>query len=122
MTDILFSLLKAFLVGGILCAVAQIFIDRTMLTPARILVGYVVGGVILSGMGLYEPLVEFAGCGATTPLSGFGYSIVRGVEKAVSEHGLLGALTGALTATAGGITAAMVFSLFASFFFKSKPK
>ena len=114
--------LNAFLCGGLLCAVGQIIIDKTKLTPARILVAYVVAGVVLGAVGLYKPLVDFAGCGATTPLTGFGYLISDGVKKAVDEKGLLGALTGGLTASAGGITAALFFGLLASLFFKSKPK
>jgi len=112
----------AFLVGGVLCIIAQILIDKTKLTPARILVAYVVGGVILTAIGLYEPLVNLAGNGATTPLTGFGYSLAKGVEKAVKEQGLIGALTGGLTGTAGGITAAMLFGLLAAVLFSSKPK
>lgn len=112
----------AFLVGGALCLIAQIFIDRTKLTPARVLVAYVVAGVFLGAVGLYEPLVKFAGCGATTPLSGFGYLIYKGVRQAVETEGLLGALTGGLTASAGGITAALFFGLLAALIFKSKPK
>ena len=114
--------LWAFLVGGLFCVVAQILIDKTKLTPARILVIYVTSGVILTGVGLYQHLVDFAGCGATTPLVGFGYSLAKGVEKAVDENGLIGVLTGGLTGTAGGICAALVFGLLASFIFKSKPK
>ncbi len=112
----------AFLVGGGFCLIAQILIDRTKLTPARILVAYVVCGVLLSAVGLYEPLVEFAGCGATTPLVGFGNLIGEGVKKAVDEKGLLGALTGGLTSSAGGITAALFFGLLCALIFKSKPK
>lgn len=112
----------AFLVGGAFCVVAQILIDRTTLTPARILVGYVVAGVILGGIGLYKPLVEFAGAGATTPLTGFGYLISEGVRKAVDEKGLLGALTGGLSAAAGGTAAALCFGFLAALIFKSKPK
>ena len=112
----------AFAVGGVLCVIAQILIDKTKLTPARILVLYVVAGVILTGFGLYEPLVDFAGAGATVPLTGFGYSLAKGVEKALDERGLLGALTGGLTATAGGITAAMVCAYLAAVFFRGKPK
>jgi len=122
MIDTLLKFFFAFLVGGALCVIAQILIDKTRLTPARILVAYVVAGVILTAIGLYEPLVKFAGNGATTPLTGFGYSLAKGVEKAVNEQGLLGALTGGLTGTAGGITAAMLFGLLAAVFFKSKPK
>lgn len=112
----------AFLVGGILCAIGQLFIDYTKLTPARILVGYVVLGVILTAIGVYAPLIDIAGCGASVPLTGFGYSIATGVEKAVKEDGLIGALTGGLTATAAGITAALLFGLLASIIFKSKEK
>ncbi len=112
----------SFIVGGLFCVIAQILIDKTKLTPARILVSYVVAGVVLTAIGVYGPLVEFADCGATTPLTGFGYLIAKGVKKAVGERGLLGALTGGLTATAGGITAAIVFGLLASLVFRSKPK
>lgn len=114
--------LKAFAVGGALCVIAQILIDRTKMTPARILVCYVVAGVILTGIGVYGPLVEFAGTGATVPLTGFGYSLAMGVRTAVNERGLIGALTGGLTATSAGITAAMVFALLAAVLFKGKPK
>ena len=120
--DIFLDYLWAFLIGGLICVVAQILIDKTKLTPARILVIYVCAGVVLTAIGLYEPLVNLAGAGATTPLSGFGYAIASGVKKAVSEKGLLGALTGGLEATAGGITAAICFSLIMSFIFSSKPK
>ena len=113
---------KAFLVGGFLCAIAQVIIDKTKLTPARILVSYVVTGVILGGLGLYEPLVNFAGAGATVPLTGFGYALAHGVRKAVEEQGFLGILTGGLAACAGGITAAMVAGLLASFFFRARDK
>ena len=113
---------KAFLVGGFLCAIAQVIIDKTKLTPARILVSYVVTGVILGGLGLYEPLVNFAGAGATVPLTGFGYALANGVSKAVEEQGFLGILTGGLAACAGGITAAMVAGLIASFFFRARDK
>ncbi len=122
MIDTVLKFVFAFLVGGVLCVIAQILIDKTKLTPARILVAYVVGGVLLTAIGLYEPLVNFAGNGATTPLTGFGYSLAKGVEKAVDEKGLVGVLTGGLTGTAGGITAAMLFGLLASIFFRSKPK
>ena len=113
---------KAFLVGGLLCVIGQLLIDYTMLTPARILVGYVVAGVILGAVGLYEPLVEFAGAGATVPLTGFGYNLAKGVQQAVQEQGLLGALTGGLKASAGGIAAAVFFSLIAAFVFKSSDR
>jgi len=111
-----------FVIGGALCAVAQILIDKTALTPARILVSYVVTGVFLGAVGLYEPLVELAGCGATTPLTGFGYLIAHGVRRAVQSRGLIGALTGPLTASAAGITAALCFSLIAALIFRGKPK
>ena len=113
---------KAFLVGGFLCAIAQVIIDKTKLTPARILVSYVVTGVILGGLGLDEPLVNCAGAGATVPLTGFGYALANGVRKAVEEQGFLGILTGGLAACAGGITAAMVAGLLASFFFRARDK
>ena len=113
---------KAFIVGGILCVIAQILIDRTRLNPARILVFYVVSGVALTAVGLYEPLVEYAGRGATTPLTGFGYSLAKGVQKAISEKGAIGILTGGLTGTAGGITSALLFAYLASLIFKGKPK
>jgi len=122
MTETIMNCVYAFLVGGVLCIIAQVLIDKTKLTPARILVAYVVGGVILTAIGLYEPLVNLAGNGATTPLTGFGYSLAKGVEKAVKEQGLIGALTGGLTGTAGGITAAMLFGLLAAVLFSSKPK
>ncbi len=112
----------AFIVGGIVCVIAQVLIDKTKLTPARILVSYVCAGVVLTAVGLYEPLVKFAGGGATTPLTGFGYVIANGVKKGVEEKGLLGALTGGLSACAAGITAALFFSLIAALIFKSKPK
>lgn len=112
----------AFAVGGGFCIIAQILIDKTRLTPARILVFYVVSGVILTGLGLYEPIVNFAGCGATVPLTGFGYTLAKGVEKAVSERGLIGVLTGGLTATSAGIAAAIIFAWLAALFFKGKPK
>ena len=114
--------LRAFLVGGLLCVIAQVLIDRTKLTPARILVVYVVAGVILGGLGIYKPLVDFAGAGATTPLTGFGYLIAKGVREAVDEKGLLGALTGGLTAAAGGISAALVFGYLACLIAKGKSK
>ncbi len=115
-------LIIAFLVGGSLCAIAQILIDKTKLTPARILVAYVVSGVILTGVGVYGKLVKFAGNGATTPLSGFGYCLAEGVRKAVDENGLIGAITGGLTGAAGGITVAMLMGVAVALIFKSKPK
>lgn len=110
-------LLKAFLVGGAICALSQVLIDRTRLTPARILSAYVVLGVVLGGLGLWKPVAEFAGCGATVPLLGFGYTMAEGVKRAVAEHGLLGAFTGGLTAAAGGIAAAVTLSLLAALVF-----
>ncbi|MBE6582694.1 MAG: stage V sporulation protein AE [Ruminococcaceae bacterium] len=115
-------LLIAFLIGGFFCAIAQILIDKTKLTPARILVSYVVLGVILTGIGVYGPLVKFAGNGATTPLTGFGYCLAEGVKKAVDRDGLIGALTGGITGAAGGITAAIFMGLTVALIFKSKPK
>ena len=114
--------LKAFICGGILCAIGQILIDKTKLTPARILTGYVVAGVILSAVGIYAPLAEWGGAGATVPLTGFGYSLAKGVQKAVGEKGWLGVLTGGLTATAGGITAAVVFAVLMALLFKPGDK
>lgn len=112
----------AFVVGGLLCLIGQIIIDITKLTPARILVGYVVAGVILTALGIYEPIIKFAGCGASVPLTGFGYSIAKGVEKTVENEGFTGILTGGLSATAAGITVAIFSGLLASFIFKSKEK
>ena len=112
----------AFVVGGLICVVGQLLIDYTKLTPARILTGYVVAGVVLTAVGLYEPLVRFAGAGATVPLTGFGYALAEGVNTAVTEQGFLGILTGGLTATAGGITAAILFGLIASLLSKSGDK
>ncbi len=120
--EIFLHCVYAFLVGGLLCAIGQLLIDLTKLTPARILVGYVVGGVILTAIGLYDKLVKFAGAGATVPLTGFGYSLAKGVEKAIAEYGAIGILCGGLTATAAGITAAMVFGVLMSIFFKSGDK
>ena len=120
--DMIMPYVWAFVVGGGLCVIAQILIDRTRLTPARILVIYVVAGVFLGALGLYKPLVELAGAGATTPLTGFGYLISEGVRKAVDEKGLIGALTGGLTAAAGGIAAALCFGYLAALIFHGKPK
>ena len=114
--------IKAFLLGGFLCAVGQILIDRTKLTPARILVIYVVGGVILGALGWYKPLVDFAGAGATVPLTGFGNTLAKGVKEAVQEDGFLGIFTGGLKASAGGITAAIAAGLLAGIAFKAKDK
>ena len=112
----------AFFVGGILCIIAQVLIDKTNLTPARILVVYVVSGVGLGAVGLYKPLLDLAGAGAATPLTGFGYLVSKGVREAVDERGLLGALTGSLTAAAGGTAAALCFGYLAALIFKGKPK
>ena len=114
--------LWAFLVGGFLCVIAQILIDRTKLTPARILVTYVVAGVVLGAIGAYGPLEELAGAGATVPLTGFGYLISKGVREAVERDGLLGALTGPMTAAAAGIAAALIFSFIACLFTRGNPK
>ena len=114
--------LKAFLVGGIICLIGQVLIDKTKLTPARILVSFVVIGVFLGAIGIYKPLAEFAGAGATVPLTGFGYTLAKGVEVAVQEQGFLGIFTGGLKATAGGITVAILAGLLASLIFKAKDK
>ena len=114
--------LKAFVIGGLLCVIGQILIDKTKLTPARILVSYVVIGVLLGAVGIYEKLVDFAGAGATVPLTGFGFTLSQGVQKAVDESGLLGVFTGGLKSTAGGITAAIFFALLAGLAFKAKDK
>ena len=114
--------LKAFLVGGFLCLIGQILIDRTKLTPARILVSYVVAGVFLGAVGVYKPLAEFAGAGASVPLTGFGYTLSKGVREAVDKDGFLGIFTGGLKATAGGITAGVFAGLLASLLFKAKDK
>lgn len=114
--------IKAFLVGGGFCLLGQVLIDRTMLTPARILVGYVVAGVILGALGLYQPLIDFAGAGATVPLTGFGATLARGVQEAIGEQGALGILTGGLKASAGGICAAVVFGLAAGVVFQPRDK
>lgn len=112
----------AFLVGGAICLVGQLLIDKTKLTPARILTGYVVTGVFVSALSLYQPIVDFAGAGATVPLCGFGHLMAQGVKTAVDQHGILGALSGGLIAGATGITAAIVFGLIASLLSKSKEK
>lgn len=114
--------LKAFLVGGALCLIGQILIDRTKLTPARILVGYVVAGVFLGAIGIYKPLAEFAGAGASVPLTGFGYTLSEGVKEAVDQNGILGIFTGGLKAAAGGITAAITAGLLVSLIFKARDK
>ena len=116
------DILKAFIVGGLICAVGQLLIDYTNLTPARILTGYVVTGVLLSAVGLYGPLADFAGAGATVPLTGFGHLLADGIRKHISEHGILGIFLGGLTAASGGITAAMLFGLLGSMIFRQKGK
>lgn len=110
----------AFVIGGAICSLAQILIDKTKLTPARILVLYVVAGVLLGALGVYKPLVDFAGAGATVPIVGFGYLISEGIREAVDKQGLLGALTGGFTAASGGIAAALVFGYLAAIAFKGK--
>ena len=120
--EILINCLKAFLVGGFICLIGEVLIVYTKLTPARILVSFVVSGVILTAIGVYKPIVRFAECGATVPLLGFGYTLATGVEKAVDELGLIGALSGGLSATAIGITASIFFGLLAAIFFKSGDK
>ncbi len=116
------EILKAFLVGGIICAVGQLLIDYTKLTPARILTGFVVAGVFLSAIGLYKPLVDFAGAGATVPLTGFGHLLADGVRDSVDKDGFVGIFTGGLTASSAGITAALLAGLAASLIFKQKDK
>lgn len=114
--------LKAFLIGGAICLVGQLLIDKTKLTPSRILVSYVVAGVILGAVGLYEPFAEFAGAGAAVPLTGFGNTLAKGVREAVDEQGFLGIFIGGLRATAGGITAAITAGLLAALLFRPKDK
>ena len=114
--------IKAFLIGGLLCLLGQILIDKTKLTPARILVSYVVAGVFLGAVGLYKPLADFAGAGATVPLTGFGYNLSKGVKEAVQQDGFIGIFTGGLKACAGGIAAAIVAGLLVSLIFKAKDK
>jgi stage V sporulation protein AE len=114
--------LKAFVIGGLLCVIGQLLIDYTTISPARILVLYVVSGVVLSAIGLYGPLVEFAGAGATVPLTGFGYSLYKGTAEAVKEKGLIGAFTGGASATAGGVVAAVAFGYLYAAIFKAKTK
>lgn len=114
--------LQAFLCGGVLCAIGQLLIDKTQLTPARILTGYVVAGVLLQAVGVYQYVVDWGGAGATVPLTGFGYCLAKGVAKAVAEKGILGAFTGGLTATAGGVAAAVFFGVLMAIIFKTKDK
>lgn len=118
----LWNLIKAFAVGGAICAVGQVLVLKTKVTPARILVGYIVAGVILSAVGLYGPIVEFAGAGATVPLTGFGHALTTGVKKAVQDIGFMGAFTGGLTSTAAGIAAAVFFGSLAALVFNPRPK
>ena len=120
--EIFWTYARVFLCGGTLCLIGQILIAKTSLTPARILVSYVVAGVILGGLGIYPWLVEWGGAGATVPLTGFGYLLSKGVAEAVAEKGALGILTGGITAAAGGITAAVLFGLLGALLFKSRPK
>lgn len=120
--EFFFQFIKAFLAGGLLCAVGQVLIDRTRLTPARILVSYVVAGVILGGLGWYQPFIDFAGAGASVPLTGFGALLAKGVRQAVDENGLLGILSGGLTASSAGIAAAILFGLLAALLFKPGDK
>ncbi|MEG1878722.1 MAG: stage V sporulation protein AE [Pseudoflavonifractor sp.] len=120
--EIFWEYARAFFCGGLLCLLGQILIDKTKLTPARILVSYVVAGVILGGLGLYKYVADWGGAGATVPLTGFGYLLAKGVQKAVEEQGLLGALTGGITAAAAGITAAIFFGYLVALIFKPKSK
>ncbi len=120
--EVLFEYLKAFLVGGVICAIGQVLIDYTKLTPARILVSFVVAGVILGGLGLYQPLIEFAGAGATVPLTGFGALLAKGVKTAVAEKGAFGILSGGVTSASAGITAAIFFGLVMALIFKPGDK
>lgn len=114
--------LYVFLVGGLLCTIAQILIDKTKMSPARIMVSYVIAGVILTGFGLYEPIVKFAGCGATVPIIGFGYSLAKGAQKLVDQKGWLGVLGGGISGTSTGIAAAIFFGMLCSLIFKPKAK
>lgn len=118
----IWSLVKAFAVGGAICTIGELLVLKTRITPARILVGYIVAGVLLSAAGLYGPLVDFAGAGATVPLTGFGHALCCGVKKSVEEMGFLGAFTGGLSSTAGGITAAVFFGALIAMLFKPHPK
>lgn len=120
--DIFSTFLKVFVVGGLFCVVGQLLIDKTNLTPARIMTSYVVIGVIFGAVGVYEPLASWAGAGATVPLTGFGYTLAKGVKKAIDEHGAIGILTGGLSAAAGGVSIAMLLALVLSLFSKSSDK
>lgn len=116
------DLIKAFIIGGAICTAGQLLIDYTKLTPARILTGFVVAGVILSAVGVYEPLADFAGAGASVPLTGFGHLLAEGIRKAVDRDGFIGIFTGGLTAASGGVTAALLFGLIAAMIFRQKDK
>lgn len=120
--EIITDIIYAFLVGGLICSIGQLLIDYTKLTPARILVSFVVAGVLLTAIGVYEPIVKFAGAGATVPLTGFGYSLAKGVQEAVKEYGLFGAITGGLTATAAGISTAIISGFVMAVLFKPGDK
>lgn len=120
--DLILKCLYAFLVGGFICLIGQVLIDYTKLTPARILVSFVVSGVVLTAIGIYEPIVKFAGAGATVPLTGFGYNLANGVKEAVSQYGIIGVLSGGLTATAAGIAASVFFGLIMALIFKPGDK
>lgn len=120
--ELFLSVLRAFVCGGILCLIGQILIDKTALTPAKILTAYVVAGVILGALGLYEPILKWGGAGASVPLTGFGANLARGVKKAVAERGWFGALTGGVTAASAGLTAAIFFGALAAFFGRSQDK
>ena len=120
--EVFTALIKAFVVGGAICVIGQLIIDYTSVTPAKMLVGYVVTGVVLGALGVYRPLADFAGCGATLPLTGFGYGMAEGVRRAVDENGIFGALTGPLSSASGGIAAAILFGIILSFVAKPKEK
>ena len=122
MLTLLWSLLKAFVVGGLICVVGEVLVLKTKLTPARILVGYIVAGVFLSAVGVYGPIAEFAGAGASVPLTGFGHALTTGVKRAIQEVGFMGAFTGGLTNTAAGIAAAVFFGSLIAMLFKPKAK
>ena len=120
--EIKMDYLKAFITGGLICVIGQILVDKTKLTPARILVSFVVAGVFLQLIGVYQYIVDFGGAGATVPLTGFGYTLCKGVKQAIEEKGLIGIITGGLSAAAGGISAAIIFGFLVALIFKSKPK
>ncbi len=120
--DIVWSLLKAFLIGGLICSIGQVLIDLTSLTPGRILVAFVIAGVVLTAVGLYQPLAEWAEGGATVPLTGFGYAMAKGTKEAIAEKGASGIITGAFTSASGGVTAAVICGLIAAFVTRPKEK